>query len=93
MKGCIKATFDYLSYHCAQLYAQEFDAPPEAHKDEEADEAAEGDEPAAVQTSTLDGLNSDSLELWQKLIALVAAVVEEDRIVYTPVLNQCVFVC
>ena len=35
-------------------------------------------------------VTSECLQFWHKLVALVASVVEEDKNIYTPVLNQLV---
>ena len=38
-----------------------------------------------------DGVNETSLDFWDKLIALIVSMIEEDKNSYTPVLNQWVY--
>ena len=73
--ACMKSTYQFLFDNCAELYAREFQGDPHAGAEGGAQEA--------------EGPNSiKSLDFWEKLIALVVSVIEEDKLSYTPVLSQ-----
>ena len=71
--ACMKSTYQFLFDNCYELYSREFQAEPTSVN---AQLAAEG--PNSIK----------SLDFWDKLIALIVSVIEEDKSSYTPVLSQ-----
>lgn len=79
-KACIQATYKFLFENCFDLYQREFQS--------EADKAKEDDQDRERGPSLINNLN-----FWTKLITLIVSVVEEDKNIYSPILNQYVLLC
>ena len=72
VKACLRSTYQFLFENCYELYNREFQVDPNE----------------AQRDAEADGPRLDDLEFWHKLIALITAVIEEDKSSYGPVLNQ-----
>ncbi|CAM1324812.1 UNC13C (predicted) [Pycnogonum litorale] len=72
VKACLQSTYQFLFDNCYDLYNREFQVDPNEQKKEGEDH----------------GPSLHNLDFWQKFIALLVSVIEEDRNSYTPVLNQ-----
>lgn len=70
--ACIKSTYQFLFDNCYELYQREFVQA----------------EPSELNIPGSEGVNENSLDFWDKLIALIVSMIEEDKNSYTPVLNQ-----
>ena len=79
VKDCVIAsmnsTYKCLFENCYELYQREF-------------VQAEPLENPGANYMDQEGPNANSLDFWDKLIALIVSVIEEDKNSYTPVLNQ-----
>lgn len=74
-KACIQSTYKFLFENCYDLYQREFQNEAEKEKQDEKDR-----ERGPSQTNNLD--------FWTKLITLIVSVIEEDKNIYSPILNQ-----
>uniref|UniRef100_A0A5S6Q862 Phorbol ester/diacylglycerol-binding protein unc-13 n=1 Tax=Trichuris muris TaxID=70415 RepID=A0A5S6Q862_TRIMR len=70
--ACIKSTYQFLFENCYELFQREFEG---------------GQAQANVNPEQI-GPSTDSVEFWHKMIALMISVIEEDKNIYTPYLNQ-----
>ncbi|XP_056021805.1 protein unc-13 homolog A-like isoform X11 [Ostrea edulis] len=70
--ACIKSTYQFLFDNCYELYQREFVQA----------------EPSEQNIPGTECVNENSLDFWDKLIALIVSMIEEDKNSYTPVLNQ-----
>ncbi|OWA53454.1 Protein unc-13-like protein B [Hypsibius exemplaris] len=70
---CLRITYKELFDNCYDLYQRDF----------QSDEGKEG-----AVTQEMKGPRLDSLSFWDKLITLIVAAIEEDKLSYAPVLNQ-----
>lgn len=78
--ACVKSTYRYIFENCGDLCIQE------SQTDKDKKEPAEGDTKSSADESGPQSLQS--LEFWSNLISLMISVIEEDRNVYSNVLNQ-----
>ncbi|KAL5281965.1 UNC13C family protein [Megaselia abdita] len=72
VKACLRSTYQFLFENCYELYNREFQADPNETKRDTDDH----------------GPKIDNVDFWDKLIALIVSVIEEDRNTYSTVLNQ-----
>lgn len=79
-EACVTSTYRYIFENCGDIWVQE----PQADKEKK--ESAEGD--AKPSADDAGPLSLQSLEFWSNLISLMISVIEEDRNVYSNVLNQ-----
>jgi len=83
VKSCLKTTYQFLFDNCDELYHREFQTDETTSSGGGRSEAEDDHGPSSMS----------SLEFWHQLMALVAAIVDEDQTSYTPVINQSVTSC
>lgn len=71
-KACIRSTYQFLFENCYDLYAREYETDNDKQKEDESEK----------------GPSPYNLDFWTKLITLVVSVIEEDKNIYSPILNQ-----
>ncbi len=72
-KACLRSTYHYLFENCNELYRKQFQTEDSNDNNEAQQE---------------NGPTLQNLDFWNKLVALMVSVIEEDKKSYSPVLNQ-----
>lgn len=75
-KACIRQTYQVLFENCYELYTR--DQTDSEKSKAEAEAVSESEKGPSLQ----------NLDFWIKLITLIVSVIEEDKNLYSPVLNQ-----
>uniref|UniRef100_A0A915IIA6 MUN domain-containing protein n=1 Tax=Romanomermis culicivorax TaxID=13658 RepID=A0A915IIA6_ROMCU len=70
--ACVKSTYQFLFENCQELYQREF----------------EEEKPSTVEGELVYGPSVHSTDFWYRMLYLMVSVIEEDKNVYTTVLNQ-----
>lgn len=80
-EACVESTYMYIFNNCTEIYSQEYQADKKT--------STNSVESAAKSQATEEtGASLESLEFLSKLITLIVAIIEEDKNVYSTVLNQ-----
>lgn len=74
-KACIRQTYTCLFENCYELYRNQMETEKGKLEPEEVNESEKGP-------------SLHNLEFWIRLITLIVSVIEEDKNLYSPVLNQ-----
>ncbi|XP_066509502.1 protein unc-13 homolog B-like [Hoplias malabaricus] len=97
VKACLNSTYEYIFNNCQELYSRQFMPASEPEKPKELNVGegegdGEGDEEKVKEEESMPaeeaGPSIHNLDFWPKLITLIVSIIEEDKLAYTPIINQ-----